>query len=298
MFQSVTCESKAHIITGYDEVHTDITGMLIPDFNVVVRAMTIAHGSTNIAGYKFTRECRDHLMDFFRREPYVECAQRIEYKGFSVGANDKGFPAGCTVLMPLNKCTDFMLLFPNYSGNGITCFENPMYQLLQLQVGNRTFPTTAVSTIGPDFVRMMLDASDLDSLFLPTDEYANSLTVDISKPGKIMTQTTDLSSFVVIIQCERSGAYDIFFDGMDSGTQNQQIRLRGAPIYSNTGTTRNDVYFDPNHPPPPPLIATLQDSFWLFSIDDRGEGLAQYITDNTFEEVRAKFGARMSNSPY
>jgi hypothetical protein len=199
--------------------------------------------------------------------------------------------------MPLNKVTDVMLLFPKHSGNGITCFENPTYQLLQLQVGNRTFPTTAVSTIGPDFVRMMLDASDLDSLFLPTDEYANSLTVDRSKPGKIMIPSTDLTSFVVIIQCERSGANDIFFDGMDSGTQNQQIRLRGAPIYSTTSTTKNDVYYDADHPPPPPLIATLQDSFWLFSIDDRGESVAQYITDNTFEEVRAKFpGARISSS--
>jgi hypothetical protein len=249
----------------------------------------INQATTNIAGYKCSRECRDHLTDFFRTQPFVECAQRVDYKGMTVGADDKGFPSGCTTMMPLNKTTDFMLLFPKYSGNGITCFENPMYHLLQLQVGNRTFPTTAVSTTGPDFVRMMLDSSDLDSLFLPTEEYANSLTVERSKSGMIFRPYTDLSSFVVIIQCERSGANDIFFDGMDSKTQNVQIRLRGAPIYPSSGSTKNDVYYDPQNPPPPPLIATLQDSFWLFSVDDRGEAQAQYITDYTFEEVRGAY---------
>jgi hypothetical protein len=104
-----------------------------------------------------------------------------------------------------------------------------------------------------------------------------------------MRPHTDLSSFVVIIQCERSGANDIFFDGMDSKTQNVQIRLRGAQIYPNSGMNLNDVYYDPKNPPPPPLIATLQDSFWLFSVDDRGEGQAQYITDYTFEEVRGAY---------
>jgi hypothetical protein len=134
MFSSVTVPSPIHIISGFDTATNKITGIAVPDFNVVVRKLMINQATTNIAGFKFTRECRDHLLDFFRTQPFVECAQRIEYKGFTVGADDKGFPGGCTTMMPLNKTTDFMLLFPKYSGNGITCFENPMYHLLQLQV--------------------------------------------------------------------------------------------------------------------------------------------------------------------
>jgi hypothetical protein len=107
--------------------------------------------------------------------------------------------------------TDFLLLFPR-NAQQLTCFENPMYQNFQLVVQNRRFPDKSCTTFGPLFYQVQLDASDFDSLFPCSDEYEDSLTVETTTATTKLNPYTDVTSFTMIFQCERSGADEMFFD--------------------------------------------------------------------------------------
>jgi hypothetical protein len=108
---------------------------------------------------------------------------------------------------------------------------------------------------------MQLDQSDFDDMFACNDSFENSLAIEKVKDGKIIKPHTDTSSFVAGFQCERSGADDIFFDGIDSHNALVSIQLFGAPA-----DPGHDVYVNPTEGPTPvPILFTLQEAIWAFN---------------------------------
>jgi hypothetical protein len=184
-------------------------------------------------------------------------AQKINYQPFNASAGATGFN-GISTNVSLNMTTMFMILCPRL-GQQLTCMPNPMYQNFQLAVGNRRFPDKPCRTFGPEFFQLQLDHSDFDSLFPCNDMFENSICVERVKDGKIIKAHTDLSNFVAGFQCERSGANDTFFDGMDSHNALVNIQLFGGPAFP------VDPYFNPTNPPPVPLLFTLQETIWQFN---------------------------------
>jgi hypothetical protein len=165
----------------------------------------------------------------------------------------------------------FMVCCPRY-GLQLTCFPNPHYKNFQLAVGNRRFPDKPCTTLGPEFFQLQLDQSDFDSIFQCNDDFENSITVEKIKNGKLIKPYTDCSSFVAGFSCERSGADDTYFDGMDSHNALINVQLFGGPIDSN-----NDVYVNPTDAPTPvPLLFTLQET--IFKFTSRGGGTCDYYT--------------------
>jgi hypothetical protein len=117
-----------------------------------------------------------------------------------------------------------------------------------------------------------LDQSDFDSLFPCNDEFENSITVTKIKSDSFFKPYTDCSSFVAGFSCERSGADDTYFDGMDNHNALVNIQLFGGPIDPN-----HDVYVDPTKGnTPPPLLFTLQETIFKFTA--RNGGTCEYFT--------------------
>ncbi|KAH7817966.1 uncharacterized protein MONOS_14981 [Monocercomonoides exilis] len=172
-----------------------------------------------------------------------------------------------------------------------TTFDNPQYKELQLYIGDRRFPEKPLNTTDAMFFQMMLNASDLDSLFPATEEYEESLTSVKNNASEVFFPTTDETSFMFTTQCERSCGTGICFYGIHTGNTPVSVELRGTPIYSGETDTyynvRDDLTQNARHPPAP-LFNMVQQSFWIFSLKD---GLnVQYVKDHTTEDVLSELG--------
>ena len=97
---------------------------------------------------------------------------------------------------------------------------------------------------------------------------------------------TDLTSFVIVLPVERNSGAGLFFDGLDTNGQNVSVELRGNPIYQGTYDTYYNFTGDNSTRPPPPVLATVQDTFWIFT-SKRG-GMCVYEVDKSFNEVVGK----------
>ncbi|KAA6365354.1 MAG: hypothetical protein EZS28_039119, partial [Streblomastix strix] len=72
------------------------------------------------------------------------------------------------------------------------------------------------------------------------------------------------------------------FDGLDTQNQNTSVELRGAPIYQGATDSYYNVDISGKRPPPP-ILCTVHDTFWLFS--PAAGGSCIYDTNHSFDEV-------------
>ncbi|KAA6353993.1 MAG: hypothetical protein EZS28_050481 [Streblomastix strix] len=93
---------------------------------------------------------------------------------------------------------------------------------------------------------------------------------------------TDLTSFMIILQCERNSNGALTFDGLDTNNQNVSVELRGGPIYQGDTDCYNNVDLMGKRPPPP-ILCTIHDTFQL--VRPANGGSCVYAVTNTFDEV-------------
>ncbi|KAA6388017.1 MAG: hypothetical protein EZS28_016452 [Streblomastix strix] len=163
-----------------------------------------------------------------------------------------------------------------------TCFENRTYQNMQLAICGRNFPDKPTNTTDQQFFQLQLNASNLDLLFDGTDEFEDTLTTPRNTATRRFNANTDLTSFMVLLQCKRNSNGTLTFDGLDTMNQNTSFELRGAPIYQ--GVT--DCYYNVDingKRPPSPIICTVHEIFWLFSSFQGGS--CNYDAIYSFDEV-------------
>ncbi|KAA6397366.1 MAG: hypothetical protein EZS28_007111 [Streblomastix strix] len=266
--------------SGLKNLVCDIAPVTVSIKNYVVTEVT-----ANMAGYKATEACLARVRDFFSTRAFVVPAQRVEIWPFPTSATLTGIRTSQNI--PLSHVTDFVLLFPK-DARCTTCFENPCYQNMQLTTCGRNFPDMPMNTTDQQFFQLQLNASNLDLLFEATDEFEDALTTPRNTATRRLNAHTDLTSFMVSLQCERNSNGTLTFDGLDTMNQNTSVELRGAPIYQ--GVT--DCYYnvDTNGKrPPPPILCTVHDTFWLFSPNQGGS--CHYDTTHSFDEVVNEIGA-------
>ncbi|KAA6384069.1 MAG: hypothetical protein EZS28_020401 [Streblomastix strix] len=266
--------------SGLKNLVCDIAPVTVSIKNYVVTEVT-----ANMAGYKATDACLARVRDFFSTRAFVVPAQRVELWPFQTSATLTGIRTSQNI--PLSHVTDFVLLFPKDAGC-TTCFENPCYQNMQQKTCGRNFPNMPMNTTDQQFFQLQLNASNLDLQFEATDEFEDALTTPRNTATRRLNAQTDLTSFMVSLQCERNSNCTLTFDGLDTMNQNTSVELRGAPIYQ--GVT--DCYYnvDTNGKrPPPPILCTVHDTFWLFSPIQGGS--CHYDTTHSFNEVVSEIGA-------
>ncbi|KAA6404391.1 MAG: hypothetical protein EZS28_000078 [Streblomastix strix] len=123
---------------------------------------------------------------------------------------------------------------------------------------------------------------NLDLLFEATDEFEDALTTSRNTASRRLNPHTDLTQFMISLQCERNSNGALTFDGLDTNNQNVSVELRVAPIYQ--GDT--DCYYNVDimsKIPPPPILCAFYDTFWLFGPVNGGSCV--YDVYNMFDEV-------------
>ncbi|KAA6359744.1 MAG: hypothetical protein EZS28_044729 [Streblomastix strix] len=251
-----------------------ITPVTLSKKNYVVTEVT-----ANMSGYKATNDCLQRVREFYANRPFVVPSQRVEAWSFPTSATIIGIRTSQNI--PLSHVTDLCLLFPK-DARATTCYENPCYHNMQVTTCGRNFLVMPMNTLDQQFFQMQLNASNLDLLFEATDEFDDALTTPRNTALRRLNPHTDLTSFMITLQCERNNNGALTFDGLNTNNQNVSVELRGAPIYE--GNT--DCYYNVDlmgKRPPPPILCTIHDTFWLFG--PVNGGTCVYDVNNTFDEV-------------
>lgn len=237
-----------------------------------------------IHGFNQHKEALETDRQRFRSEAAVAPAERISPHPFAQLPTAGG--VNCNQSVTLSRVTEAIIYFPK-SASQTTCFENPMLQNLQLTVAGKNYPKVSVNSIGPIFLQQQLIESHL-ALFgeEATDEYEDSLTTARATSERRLTPRTDLTSFIFIVNHERSSGAGLYFDGLESEGQSRTIELRGGPIHQGA----NDTYWDPigdsSMRPIAPSLALKSDCFWIFT--SRGNGTCSFYTDRDVNDAIKK----------
>ncbi|KAA6359518.1 MAG: hypothetical protein EZS28_044955 [Streblomastix strix] len=282
MYTQIGC--TADLITGIRAEELTPSGLknLICDINPVtvsVRNCIITCVTANMCGYKASPDCLARVRQFYSNRPFVVPAQRIESWVFPSAASSTGIKT--TQNIPLSHVTDMCLLFPK-DARHVTCYENPCYFDMKITTMNRNFPDFGMNTLIEQFFTMQLQANNLDNIFEACDEYEDSLAAPRASKTRRYNPVSDYTSFFITIQCERNSNGALTFDGLDSKNQITPIELQGHPIFSGVVDIYYNVDINGKHPPPP-ILCTVHDTFWLFSPADGGSCV--YDTTHSFDQV-------------
>ncbi|KAA6391346.1 MAG: hypothetical protein EZS28_013128 [Streblomastix strix] len=129
---------------------------------------------------------------------------------------------------------------------------------------------------------MQQNASSLNLQLEATDEFEDALTTPRNTASRRLNPHTDLTSFMIILQCERNSNGALTFDGFDTKNQNVSVEFRGAPIYQGDSDCYNNVDLMGKRPLQP-ILCTINDMFWLFGHVNGGSCF--YDVKNTFDAM-------------
>ncbi len=226
---------------------------------------------TNIAGFAVKARVLEQLRQLLQK-PVVIPSQTLDRRHFPNAAGANGIDT--TTDISLNSATNITVVFPKNS-NDATCFDNIMYENVQLFVNKHAIPDTELQTIGARFYQLQLVANELDGPLEATKEFENSFTDALNNMdensedfGKRRSNCrADGTSFGINFQLERSNAGYVF-DGADFGTQTVPITFRGKPMFKGNNDTyynylvNDDGSVDTIHHPPPPELWICQDTYF------------------------------------
>ena len=228
---------------------------------------TIQLGRSNLAGFGLKPEVYRGLVKELQI-PLLIPSQELTREIFEGTAKVNGLEISKSI--PLRNATNITMMFPK-SPADITCFENIMYQNVQLVVNKRTYPDTEFqSTCGARFYQHQLIANELDGALEATQEFEDSFTQPLNDPitGKRYANCrSDGTSFGINFQLERSNAGYVF-DGLDTGSNSITVTFRGQPLYRG----EDDTYFVPipelpNVHPPAPEAWICSDTYFTWSVN-------------------------------
>ena len=258
-------EVKGALLVKSNKLNGSSINLKTDKLRLDVLSGTIQLGRSNLAGFGLKPNTYNGLVNELQT-PLLIPSQELTREIFEGTAKANGLEISKSI--PLRNATNLTMMFPR-SPFDITCFENIMYQNVQLTVNKRTYPDTEFqSTCGARFYQHQLIANELDGALEATQEFEDSFTQPLNDPttGKRYTNCrSDATSFGINFQLERSKAGYVF-DGIDTGSQSITVSFRGQPLYRNI----DDTYYipdidSPDVHPPVPEAWVCSDTFFTWS---------------------------------
>jgi hypothetical protein len=251
-----------------------------------------------IYGYGVNDTYKTNAINYYRENPWVVPAEHIKYQHFTNGPNSGGLYVTSTFNLTNSKAVAF--LFPE-SITDMTVFKNPYLTNCSVQINNKYYAFNKVDTTSSEFLRLMLQAASLDTIFTCTESFENSYTQieGFVYPVKGATYG-DNTDFMFMVPLERGSATPFYFDGYKGTGGQDTVTISGTFITqinplvttaSVAGSDYNKVNIDnyyvlnrfnkiPNNPNPDntaltvpfminsqaPYILIIVDSFWVFQV--------------------------------
>ena len=268
-------EGTADILNGYQKINL-ATG----DVSLSYNSINIENCFATIIGYRAKPESLEKMRQKFEKLPFVKFSQNINYLQFAHKASSAGF--NCSQQIYLNNTTDMILLFPTTSHEaGGTVYKNPMLKDLSLTAMNRKFPEAGFQSTSHEFVNIALNSIR----GMPQKEVVDSFATPRWDDEEVYRLELDATSFFCPFKVERPTAMGLICDGLDSKGYQVPIRLMAAPLeYS-----QYDGYCyasETNKTVPPPILITVNDSYFVFNSKDGGQCI---YSNRPFNETVATF---------
>ncbi|KAA6404164.1 MAG: hypothetical protein EZS28_000301 [Streblomastix strix] len=244
-----------------------------------IKNYIITEVTANMAGFKATVVCINRVRQFYSQRPFVEPAQRVEIIPFPTSTTLTGIRTQQNIL--LSHVADFCFLFLK-DASVATCFEKPYYKNMLVITYSHNFPDTPTNTLVQQFFQLQLNTLNLDLLFEATEEFVDALTIPSNIATPRLNSHTDLTSFLITLQCERNSNGALTFDGLDTQNLNTSVELRGTPIYQGATNSYHNVDTS-GKKPPTPILCTVHETFWQFS--PAAGGSCIYDSNHSFDEV-------------
>ena len=258
----------------------NLTAFSVGAITLTPQSISINSCFSTLVGYRVNREALEEMRAKFESQPWVKFSQSINFLPFSTAPSTSKMDISQQTY--LNNVTDLILMFPQTQHqSGGTVSKNPMLQDLSLTVMNRKYPEMPLDTSSERFAQMMLNASDTFGQ-VPNREYAQSISVYRYDSGGKIYPSEDLTSFLITLKVERPSAMGLICDGLDSNGQQVSVRLNATPKSTNSAI---DEYCSQNLGIPPVLV-TVNDSYYIFSSRNGGECI---YSDRDFNETVSSF---------
>lgn len=253
--------NHALMYTGADNTGLNRIFVKVGFASLYAIAGTIQLARSNLAGFGLKPNVLSGLNSLLQN-PILVPAQELTREIFEGTAKPNGIEVSKSML--LRNATNITMMFPRRPID-ITCFENIMYQNVQLIVNKRTYPDTEfATTCDARFYQHQLVANELDGMLECTKEFERSYTQpinDLKTGAKYSNNIADATSFGINFQLERSNAGYVF-DGL-SYENPVTVTFRGQPMFNGN----NDQYYNVGgggHPPAPEAWI-CSDSYWIWS---------------------------------
>ena len=264
-------------LTGYQKLILE-TDTVSFNFN----AIELKDCYSTIIGYRAKPESLEKMRTKFEKYPWVKFSQNINYLQFS----QKPSASGCknmTQQIYLNNTTDILLLFPTtqHEASG-TVFKNPQLVDLYLTAMNRKFPENGLDTTSPEFVHLMLN----NSRGTPKKEFVDSLSTKRWLTTGVCEPEYDRTSFICSLKVERPSAMGLICDGLDSKGYQVPVRLMASPEFAGCQYDSYCHESETNHTVPPPILITVNDSYFIFNSKDGGQCI---YSNRPFNETVSTF---------
>jgi len=243
----------------------------------IVTSFTVTHFECQHMGFGVTQQTFDAMASYLKSSPILLPAQQLQYFAYSTTPDASGLNASMQI--PFENVETLTLMFPTTTQQR-TVFTYPCIRNLQMNIDDKLFPPTAVSTvteIDPEFLVYQLNASDLDGTIEPTKSFIQSIVMPRhnSSGTRFADTSFDNTDFMFNFSLERSVGGSVF-DGYTTTTA-VNVKLQFSTVY----TGSNDVYNipDPNNTalhPPAPQVWLCRDTFW-----ELGLGYVNYHNKGT-----------------
>lgn len=212
--------------------------------------------------------------------PFVKFTHNLNFKPFSQSLTTNGIDTIQQVY--LKNITDFMFIFPR-NPREATVFKNPLLEEFTINTMSRNYPKQPLNFTSSRLAAIMMNARDLIDGSVGR-EYEHTISIDRACPDGLIKPYRDLTSFFTTLNLERPSAMGVAFDGLDNHEQSVSIRMKTK--YKCREKKNNDYVVCDGNLPPPSILCTLNDAYWIFSSLNGGE----YIySDNAFKQTIAGF---------
>jgi hypothetical protein len=244
-------------------------------------------------GYALKDTYKQRAIEYYSSNPWVVPSEYIVNQPFTNAPTTGGLNSTTTFNLKGAKAIAF--IFPELSTE-LTVFKNPYLRDCSITINSKYYTYNKVDTTSSQFLRLMLQAANLDTIFTCTESFENSYSEieGFVYPIKGVTYG-DNTDFMFMVPLERGSATPFYYDGFKSNNGTDTVKISGVflqqinPFVPDSTYNKVDVNNyailnrydkEPNKPDPDntnftvptkynntaPNILIITDSFWVFQI--------------------------------
>jgi hypothetical protein len=267
----------------------------------------VTQAESIIVGYNIGESIVIALKNILKKRPLVVPVEKYEINHFSGTFNASGINIQSVFSFVFTKA--LVVLFPR-KANILTYFTNPNFEQFHVEMRNKHYPLSNISTVDVQFFKINMEAAGLNDFWycLESHERSFSQFKEPRYPARGRTDGDDTDWFY-LIQLERSASNPWFFDCLNESNANVKLHATFLKAFDETGQLiglrgnlfiLNEDNFEPNKPDPDykgngtppfvtqevnvvsPILITVHHMYFLLDVERGG---ITYVANKSWKQI-------------